>query len=106
VLGAAEVTYSYTPKKMQKEDLVKLVTKITDGTANDQEIELYNSYYMSYQDELKGWDETVLGKEQEIRQKLKQSIKTKIKPVKIIPIWRRPISIAAMVLLCASVGLL
>lgn len=93
---------------MTKEEFLDLVTKITDGRATDAEIALYNRYYKEYQRAGESWDSAEMGDEASIKAKLKKRIDEKIKPMIIIPFWRKNIGIAAaaVVVLGLFAGLL
>ena len=91
---------------MQKDELKELLTKISEGKATDQEIALYNRYFHAYQANAANWTKEEMGDKQEIHDKLKQSITSKIHTVKSIPLWKRPLSIAAMLVVCLGLGLL
>ncbi|SMD12465.1 FecR family protein [Pedobacter nyackensis] len=92
---------------MKKEEFRNLVERITDGSASDVEIALYNRYYHQYQKAGASWSEADMGEETAIKEKLKQRIDQKIKPVVIVPLWRRYIkyAAAAVVLLTLSTTL-
>jgi len=82
---------------MQKEGLRELLKNITEGKASDQEIRLFNRYYRAYQDEDSEWDSVEMGAQHEVHDELKRSILQRIKPVKVVPFWRKPLPVAAAV---------
>lgn len=92
---------------MEREEFRNLVEKIADGSASDAEIALYNRYYNEYQSAGESWSVEDMGDQAVIKQKLKQRIDKKIKPVAIVPLWRRysRIAVAAVALLTLSTGL-
>ncbi len=92
--GSALLIYSH---KMQKEELRELLRNIIEGKASDQEIRLFNRYYKAYQDEDSDWNSDEMGEEQQVHDELKQSILNRIRPVKVVPLWKRPLPVAAAV---------
>lgn len=93
---------------MNKEEFRALVERITDGSASDAEIAIYNTYYREYQRAGEAWDSTEMGEEAVLKDKLKKRIDAKIKPMMIIPFWRKTVNMAAaaVVLLSLSAALL
>jgi len=93
---------------MKKEEFRALVERISDGRASDAEIMLYNKYYREYQRDGEAWNEEEMGVKAVLKDKLKKRIDAKIKPVIIIPFWRRRMNMAAaaVILLSLSAALL
>lgn len=93
---------------MNKEEFRALVERITDGSASDAEIMLYNKYYREYQRAGEAWNSIEMGEEAVLKDKLKKRIDAKIKPMISIPFWRKTVNIAAaaVVLLSLSAALL
>ncbi|WP_316791306.1 FecR family protein [Pedobacter frigoris] len=91
---------------MNKEELLELVTKVSDGEATEQEIALFNKYYNAYQKDNVAWDTSEMGPEQKVHDELKHMIFSQVRPQKkVIPFWRKPYRIvaAAVILVVGSV---
>ncbi|TKC05981.1 FecR family protein [Pedobacter frigoris] len=90
---------------MNKQAFLEIIERVTDGTASDEQLKLYNQYI----DELKGdgsWDKVRMGDEAETRQALLALIDQKIdRPAKKqdYKLWYR--AVAAVVVLSVSVWL-
>jgi transmembrane sensor len=86
-------------------ELLKLTEKISNGTASDEEVRLYNAFYNSFQKEIQHWDDELLGKQTDIDKELSGRIQKAIKkPFNIHRrLWPR-IAAAASIILALSIG--
>jgi transmembrane sensor len=93
---------------MNKAEFSELVGKISNGEATEAEIALYNRYYAAYQQAGEDWDEAEMGDKKLVYAKLKQRIHQHIKPVPVVPFWKKYIRVAsaAAVLFLLSAGFL
>lgn len=94
---------------MQKEEFLKIVERISDGVASDQDIALYLKWYQQFDLDDRMWDQLQV-KPEDFRQELLLNIQheiqedTPVVPIKKIQrIWPGMIA-AASVILCLSVG--
>lgn len=94
---------------MQKEEFLKIVERISDGVASDQDIALYLKWYQQFDLDDRMWDQLQV-KPEDFRQELLLNIQHEIQedtlvvPIKKIQrIWPGMIA-AASVILCLSVG--
>lgn len=81
---------------MNKIDFLSLVDSITSGTATDEEIAKYNSWYNT-QDVNVGWDEHILGSVEKKEAELFIGIQSRISVPKQGKIWPRIIVVAATI---------
>jgi len=88
---------------MHKNEFIELASKIAEGTASDQEVELYNAYYNFFQRPAEDWEGT-MGDKTETGKLLKILIDEKIDLSSTRrSIWPR-IAAAASVILALSAG--
>jgi transmembrane sensor len=87
---------------MNKEEFRALVGRITDGDASDAEIAIYNKYYREYQRAGEAWNVAEMGDEVVLKDRLKKRIDEKIKPVVVVPFWRRTIGLASAAIVVLS----
>lgn len=87
---------------MNKDEFRALVERITDGHASDTDIAIYNKYYREYQRAGAAWNAAEMGDEAMLKDKLKKRIDEKIKPVIVIPFWKRTINMAAAAVILLS----
>ncbi|SDE40244.1 FecR family protein [Mucilaginibacter pineti] len=90
---------------MNKIEFLTLTEKISDGTATDEEIRLYNAYYNSFQKTSGAWVEELLGNQEEIDTELSAHIRAAVRQPHSIRkvIWPRIVA-AASIILCLSIG--
>jgi len=90
---------------MKKTEFLRLTEKISDGTASDEEISLYNAYYNLFQKTSDVWNEELFGNQEKIGEDLSIRIWAKSRKTRNIPTlrWFR-IAAAASIVLCLSVG--
>lgn len=84
---------------MEKEQFINLVQKISDGTASDREIALYNRYFNEFQKSGTEWDAGEMGEEKRVYQRLTEKLHHHIKPAVVIPFWSRTRKVAAAAVL-------
>jgi transmembrane sensor len=90
---------------MKKEDFLDLAEKISNGSASDHEIALYNHWYNSFQQN-QHWNEATLGSREEKASILFREIKSQLEyqqKVQVKRLWPR-IAAAASVLLISFIG--
>ncbi len=63
---------------MEKNQLLELASKISEGTATDAEIALYNTFFNSFQNKDGVWDEQLMGNREAIERELAERINSKI----------------------------
>lgn len=94
---------------MEKEAFLRLTEKVSDGTATDAELALYNQYFNHFQTN-QVWDEQLMGEEDSRGQLLFESIDRAIAsavPVKNIrQNWKRIVAAAAVLILVTGIALL
>jgi hypothetical protein len=102
--------YIYQSTLLDKQEFLRLLDKYLEGKACDQEIELLENYYNSYQ-QTNEWNEAELGTSQELASRMLEQIKEAIdKPgqARIVPLYKRKwiqIAAAAVVLFVIGVSI-
>lgn len=101
--------FSIRSQKMEREEFLKLVEKISIGIATDEEVNLYNAYFNRLQEEQSSWNESTFGLEAAIESQLLVNIKQQIKieqsaVVKKFNAWYRIVA-AAVILMAIGTGL-
>lgn len=81
---------------MDKIVFLKLVDRITSGTATDDEIARYNSWYNAH-DANGSWNEDMLGPIEEKKDKLLNGIQSRISVPRKAKLWPRIITVAATI---------
>lgn len=74
---------------MDKQAFTKLADKIADGTADEQELSLYNNYLNHFKEDT-GWNDDLMGNEADTKLQLLEMIHTGL-PAKIIPFYKKPL---------------
>ena len=91
---------------MTKENFLKLIQRVKDGNASDQDLHLYNTWFNKSQS-INEWDDSELGNREEIKNLIKHRINERIDTArvekKIRPLWTK-FAAAASVVLCISLG--
>lgn len=88
---------------MEKKQFEELVSRISDGSATEREIALYNDWYNHFQQKNATWDEQTMGNREMVEQIISERIHARIgRPsrTKLIKIYAR-VSVAAAVLCLA-----
>jgi len=70
---------------MEKTEFLKLAGKISDGTASEKEIAVYNRFYRAFQHSGADWDEDEMGDKKIIYKKLRQRLTGRLQPDKRNP---------------------
>ena len=104
VLPARAVPYCYKARKMEREQFVSLVQKVSDGIASDQEIALYNRYFNEFQKAGPEWDAKEMGAKDAVFMRLTEKLNRHIKPTVVVSFWSRSRQVAAAAIL--FIGLL
>jgi len=91
---------------MTKENFLKLIERLRDGSAGDQDIRLYHSWFSRFQS-INEWNDIELGNSEDLKNLIERRIIEQISsktPEKIIrPLWTR-FAAAASIVLCVSFG--
>ena len=89
---------------MTKENFLKLIQRVKDGNASDQDIRLYHTWFNKFET-ITEWDDTKLGNAGELKKLIEQRINKQI-DIKfynkgIMPLWTK-LAAAASIILCVS----
>jgi len=91
---------------MTKENFLRLVERVREGSASDQDIRLYQVWFSKFPS-INEWNDTELGESEEVKNLIERRINEQINrnfPTKITrPLWTR-FAAAASILLCISLG--
>lgn len=93
--------------EMQREDFFRLLDRISDCTASDEEIALYHAYLNALQKETQPWEESRLGNKTDLEQVIFNRIATEIHGLQIrksFPLWKK-MMVAATILMISGIGL-
>lgn len=87
---------------MNKEDFIRIAEKVSDGSANKEELKQYNHYFNQYQQAYPVWNELSSAEKENIGEALGKRISTSIEPVALTQkwqLWPRYVAAAAMLLM-------
>lgn len=93
--------------EMQRTDFFKLLDRISDGTASDEDIVRYHGYLNALQKETGAWDESRLGAKTAMEQVIFDGIATEIHGPQLrrsFPLWKK-MMVAATILMISGIGL-
>lgn len=63
---------------MNKEEFIRIAEKVSNGTADEQDLKKYNNYYLRYQQEHPEWENLELSAKTEIGQELFSRISNQV----------------------------
>jgi transmembrane sensor len=89
---------------MTKEEFISLAEKVSDGSANSRELELYNRYFNAYQQASPAWNLVSESEKEEIKDILSGRIHQHIHPTaspKQVRLWPRWVAAAAILFIVA-----
>lgn len=93
--------------EMQRTDFFKLLDRISDGTASDEDIVRYHGYLNALQKETGAWDESRLGAKTAMEQVIFDRIAAEIHGPQLrrsFPLWKK-MMVAATILMISGIGL-
>lgn len=93
---------------MKREEFFQLTDKVKNGTASDQELEVYNRYFNHFQTR-EVWDQQLMGNEnargEMLFESINRAIDTPIPVQKLHVAWKRIVAAAAVIILVSGIAL-